>query len=76
MSVETRRTRWPGRVLVLVAEEYRGGFGVGKEKVGSSLGCGMAMLQVPAGESPAQKAASHGSGIEPCRRTSDGALDA
>ena len=46
------------------------------QNVGSSLGCGMAMLHGPAGESPAQKAASHGSGIEPCRRTSDGALDA
>ncbi len=43
---------------------------------GSGLGCGMAMLRDPAGESPAQIAASHGSGIEPCRCSSNGALDA
>ena len=40
------------------------------------LGCGMAMSHVPAGESPAQITASHGSGIEPCRFTGDGELDA
>ena len=44
--------------------------------IGSSLGCGMAMLHDPAGESPVQITVSHGSGIEPCRRASNGALDA
>ena len=43
---------------------------------GSGLGCGMAMSHVPAGESPVQITASHGSGIEPCRFTGNGGLDA
>ena len=46
------------------------------ETKGSVLGCGMAMSHVPAGESPAQITASHGSGIEPCRFTGNGGLDA
>ena len=43
---------------------------------GPGLGCGMAMSHVPAGESPVQITASHGSGIEPCRHIGNGALDA
>ena len=43
---------------------------------GSGLCCGMAMSRVPAGESPAQITASHGSGIEPCRFAGNGGLDA
>ena len=42
----------------------------------SGLCCGMAMSRVPAGESPAQITASHGSGIEPCRFAGNGELDA
>ena len=44
--------------------------------IGSGLCCGMAMSHVPAGESPAQITASHGSGIEPCRFAGNGELDA
>ena len=46
------------------------------ESLGSGLCCGMAMSHVPAGESPAQITASHGSGIEPCRFAGNGGLDA
>jgi hypothetical protein len=44
--------------------------------VGSSPGCGLAMLRSLAGANPAQVTASHGPDIEPCRCSGNGTLDA
>ncbi|HEY8038046.1 MAG TPA: hypothetical protein VIF37_20930 [Methylobacter sp.] len=44
--------------------------------MGSGLGCGWAMLHILVGGNPAPVTASHGPGIEPCRRIGNSALDA
>jgi hypothetical protein len=49
---------------------------IASPKANSICGCGLAMLRSLAGANPTQVTASHGPGIEPCRCSGNGTLDA